>query len=159
MQKCRDQRKDVIACFIDYEKAFDKVKHADLIRMLQERNIDDKDINVIKNLYWNQEAIIKSETSTSKSIPIQRGVRQGCVLSPMLFNLYSDLVFKEALHDVDMGVKVNGICCWYKLGLNMNVNKTKFMVFSREEHMGVHLTLNGANVERVRKFKYLGSSL
>jgi endonuclease/exonuclease/phosphatase family metal-dependent hydrolase len=95
LQKCRDQRKEVFACFIDYEKAFDRVKHADLMKMLADCDVDTKDQNFIKNLYWFQTAELRYGSEKSNAITIQRGVRQGCILSPLLFNLYSNYVFKE----------------------------------------------------------------
>lgn len=50
LQKCRDQRKDIFACFIDYEKAFDRIQHRKLIEILKSINIDDKDVRIIQNL-------------------------------------------------------------------------------------------------------------
>ena len=94
LQKCRDQRKDIFACFIDYEKAFDMVKPNDLIKMLKEKQLDSKDVNIITNLYWKQKAGIVMGDAATKDVDIQSGVRQGCVLSPLLCNLYSDAVFK-----------------------------------------------------------------
>lgn len=51
LQKCRDQRKDVYMCFVDFEKAFDRVQHIKLINILENKDIDGKDLRVIKNLY------------------------------------------------------------------------------------------------------------
>lgn len=57
-QKCRDHRQDVFACFVDYEKAFDRVRHNRLIERLLQAGVDEKDIRIIKNLYWRQKAEI-----------------------------------------------------------------------------------------------------
>lgn len=186
LQKCRDQRKDVFACFIDYEKAFDRVQHSKLVEILRQIQLDEKDIRLIENLYWGQTAEIRVGTLKTDAVKIQRGVRQGCILSPLLFNLYSDKIFKDALEDTDYGIKVNGvllntiryaddtlIMCdsmeglqdlmnrislsGSKMGLNINVSKTKFMIFSRERHENAHLILNNSVIERVQRFKYLGS--
>lgn len=187
LQKCRDQRKDVFACFIDYEKAFDRIQHDKLIDILQGVGIDDRDIRIIKNLYWNQTAQIKIGNIKTDHIRIQRGVRQGCILSPLLFNLYSDRIFKEALEGIShLGIKINGepittiryaddtviLANTFEglqllinkigdvgetQGLKINIGKTKFMIFSRQPHNGTTLELNGSQIERVSKFKYLGS--
>ena len=93
IQRCRDVNVDVYACFVDYEKAFDTVQHDKLITILQEIGLDGRDIRLIANLYWNQTADIRINNQTSEEIPIMRGVRQGCVLSPLLFNLYAEKIF------------------------------------------------------------------
>lgn len=160
VQNCYDQRKDVCLCFLDYEKAFDRVQHHKLIQLLRKLDIDQKDIRCIENLYWYQNAQIKVDNNTSNSVQIKRGVRQGCVLSPLLFNIYSEAIFQEALEDIEKGIKVNGV--WINniryaddavlvsdnipdlqqlvtvvgegsksMGLNINTAKTKFMVISR----------------------------
>ena len=80
------KQKDIYACFIDYANVFDRVQHAKLIECLKNINID-RDIRLIKNLYWEQKASVRVEQDMSVEVDIKRGVRQGCVLSPMLFNL------------------------------------------------------------------------
>lgn len=108
IQKVLDVNKDVYACFIDFEKAFDKVQHDKLKQILIEKNINSKDLQIIKCLYWNQTAQIKVDEELSEDIMILRGVRQGCVLSPMLFNIYSEAIFKETLREHENeGIKVN----------------------------------------------------
>ncbi|KAL3278231.1 hypothetical protein HHI36_013569 [Cryptolaemus montrouzieri] len=107
-QKCYDQQRDIFICFIDFEKAFDRVRH-DLMESLRGVGLDGKDITLIQNLYWNQRARIRIEGSISEQIGIGRRVRQGCVLSPLLFNLYSELIFDRSLADISEGVKINGV--------------------------------------------------
>ncbi|GFS04325.1 LINE-1 reverse transcriptase [Elysia marginata] len=77
--------KDLYVCFIDYTKAFDRVRHEEIITILQQLNIDGKDLRIIKNIYWEQKAAVRVEEETSSFQNIKRGVRQGCVLSPDLF--------------------------------------------------------------------------
>lgn len=109
IQRCRDVNKDVYACFIDLEKAFDKIKHEKMMTILQTTGVDDKDIRIIANLYWRQKAAVRVENQLTPEIEILRGVRQGCVLSPLLFNLYSEKLFQETIYDCEDGVSVNGI--------------------------------------------------
>lgn len=97
VQRCRDISIDVSAGFIDYKKAFDCVNHGKLINILNNIGLDSRDIRIIANLYWNQKAFVKVGDEQTDELEIQRGVRQGCVLSPLLFNLYSEQVISEAL--------------------------------------------------------------
>ena len=92
-------------CFIDYTKAFDKVKHNDVIYMLENLNIDSKDLRIIKNIYWQQTAAIRVGNQFGILQQIKQGVRQGCVLSPDLFSLYS----KNIMHAiVDISRNIGG---------------------------------------------------
>ena len=61
--------------FVDYEKAFDKMKHNDLMKMFERLEIDGKDLRIIKNLYWNQIVAVKIDDDESKWQCIERGVR------------------------------------------------------------------------------------
>ena len=83
-------QKDVYICFIDYTKAFDRVNHTKMIECLSEIGVDDKDLQIITKLYWEQAAVVKTDNGISKEFKIKNGVRQGCVLSPSLFNLYTE---------------------------------------------------------------------
>ena len=87
-------------CFIDYTKAFDRVKHDLLFEILSKAGVPDKEINIIKNLYLQQKATVRYDNETYEEITIKRGVRQGCILSPCLFNIYTEyLLIREALED------------------------------------------------------------
>ena len=77
-------QKDLYNSFIDYAKAFDKLRHKISMLMFNDLNIDGKDLRLIQDLYWRQKAAIKIESDLSSYIEIKRGVRQGCVLSPDL---------------------------------------------------------------------------
>ena len=61
--------------------------------------LNGQDIRLIANLYWNQTVDTRINNQTSEKIPIMGGVRQGCVLSPLLFNLYAKKIFREAVED------------------------------------------------------------
>ncbi len=92
MERLIEVKKDLYVCFVDYEKAFDRVKHVDLMKMLEGLEIDGKDLRLIHNLYWNQEAAVRVVDKESETQSIKRGVRQGCVMSPDLFNYYSEIM-------------------------------------------------------------------
>ena len=108
-QRCQDVNVDVYACFLDYEKAFDTVLHGKLIQILRDVGFDDRDVHIISNLYWNQTAVVRVGQDMTDAVCISRGVRQECVLSPLLFNLYSECIMAEALEDLGAGVRINGV--------------------------------------------------
>ena len=99
--------KNIYICFIDYEKVFDRVYHHKLKDTLKRINIDGKGMRVIQALYYDQVAAVRIEDGHSEEFKIKRGVRQGCILSPKLFNLYTENVFRE-IDNLD-GVKIGGI--------------------------------------------------
>ena len=84
-ERATDVQKDVYICFIDYTKAFDRVKHFKMIEFLSEIGRDDKDLQIMSKLYWKQSACVRTESGMTSEFKIKKGVRQGCVLSPNLF--------------------------------------------------------------------------
>lgn len=66
-------------CFIAVEKAFDRVKHTEMIALLQQVGIDDKGLRIIQNLHWHQRANIWIDQDISEEVEILKGVRQGCI--------------------------------------------------------------------------------
>ena len=94
-ERAVEMQKNLYLCFIAYEKAFGKVKHEQLINMLDLLDIDGKDLRIVRNIYWEQTAAIKIDNEISPFIKVKRGARQGCVSSPDLFNLYSENILRE----------------------------------------------------------------
>ena len=80
-------QKALYVYFIDYVKAFDKVKHELLIEMMKELDLDGRDVYLIMNRHWDQQAAVRWNDKLSNYVDINSGVRQGCVLSPDLFSL------------------------------------------------------------------------
>lgn len=159
-QRCLDVNKEVYACYIDFEKAFDKVKHDKLHQLLISKGIDSDDARIIINLYWGQMASAKVENQFTEEMEIRRGVRQGCILSPLLFNLYSEEIFTETLEEETAGIVINGEVVnnmryaddtvllasnfndiqhllqklndrCNEYGLKINLNKTKLMIITK----------------------------
>ena len=93
-------------CFIDYTKAFDKVGHEQLFDEVSELDLYGKDLRLLQDLYWNQTACIRIDGECSSYTKNERGVRQGCVMSPDLFNYYSELILREL--DKRKGLRVGG---------------------------------------------------
>jgi hypothetical protein len=88
---------ELCICFIDWQKAFDHVNWTKLMQILQRTGIDCRERRFISKLYTDQRVIIRMDRGESRSVQIGRRVRQGCCLSPILFNLYSEYLAKEAL--------------------------------------------------------------
>jgi len=84
-------------CFIDWQKAFDRVSWTKLMQILKETGIEWCERRLINNLYMVQSVKVRLNRGETRSVKIGRGVRQGCCLSPILFNLYSECHTKEAL--------------------------------------------------------------
>jgi len=96
MGKAREFQKNIYFCFIDYVKAFDCVDHKKLWETLQEMGISDHLTLLLRNLYAGQEATVRTGHRTTDWFQIGKGVRQGCVLSPWLFNLYAEYIMQNA---------------------------------------------------------------
>ena len=94
-------------CFIDYAKAFDCVDHNKLWKILQEMGIPDHLTCLLGNLYAGQEAIVRTGHRTTDWFNIGKGVCQGCILSPCLFNLYAECIMQNArLNEAQAGIKI-----------------------------------------------------
>ena len=78
------------------------------MNILCDLGLDGRDIRLIGNLYWNQRAAVRVDGQLSEEVSIMKGVRQGCILSPLLFNIYSEKIFQDALDGKSQGVVVNG---------------------------------------------------
>ena len=109
IEKAKDFQKIIYFCFIDYAKAFDYVDHKKLWKILQEMGIPDYLIYLLRHLYAGQEATVRTGHGTTDWFQIGRGVRQGCILSPCLFNLYAEYIMRNAsLDEEQAGIKIAG---------------------------------------------------
>ena len=88
IEKAREFQKNIYFCFIDYAKAFDYVDHSKLWKILKEMGIPDHLTCLLRNLYAGQEATVRTRHGTTDWFHIGKGVRQGCILLPCLFNLF-----------------------------------------------------------------------
>ena len=109
IEKARDFQKNIYFCFIDYTKAFDDVDHNKLWKILKELRIPGHLTCLLRNLYAGQEATVRSGHGTTDWFQIGKGVRQGCKLSPCLFNLYTESIMRNVgLDEAQAGVKISG---------------------------------------------------
>ena len=106
-KKQESSRKNLYFCFIDYAKAFACVDHHKLWKILKEVGIPDHLTCLLRNLYAGQEAAVRTEHGTTDWFQIGKGVRQCCILSPCLFNLYAEYIMRSAgLEETQAGIKI-----------------------------------------------------
>ena len=147
-------------CFIDYDKAFDCVDHNKLWKILKEMGIPDHLICLLRNLSAGQEATVRTGHGTIDWFQMGKGIRQGCILSPSLFNLHAEYIMRNAeLEEAQAGIKIAG----------RNINNLRyaddttlmaeseeelksFLMKGKEESKNVGLKLN------IQKTKIMASS-
>uniref|UniRef100_A0A8B9WEP4 Reverse transcriptase domain-containing protein n=1 Tax=Bos mutus grunniens TaxID=30521 RepID=A0A8B9WEP4_BOSMU len=181
----RDFQKNIYFCFIDYAKAFDCMDHNKLWKILQEMGIPDHLTCLLRNLYVGQEATVRTGHGTTDCFQIGKGVRQGCILSPCLFNLYAEYIMRNAgLEEAQAGIKIarrninnltyaddtilmaeseeelNSLLMKVKedsekVGLKLNIQKTKIMASGPITSWQI----DGETVETVADFIFWGSKI
>ena len=184
IEKCREFNTPLILCFVDYNKAFDCVKWKNLWVILAEMGVPEHLITLIRNLYANGRAVVRLQEGESDPFDPAKGVRQGCILSPILFNIYGEYIMRCALEGWNDGVRIGGrtinnlrfaddttLCAQtmpemenllkrveeesQKLGLTINKGKTKIMIVDRGKLLPDTAAPSG--YEQVSQFIYLGS--
>ena len=106
-KKQESSRKNIYFCSIDYTKAFDSVDHKKLWKTLQEIGIPDHLTCLLRNLYAGQEATVRTGHGTTDWFQIGKGLHQGCILSPCLFNFYAEYIMRNAgLDEAQAGIKI-----------------------------------------------------
>ena len=187
-ERCIEHDQSVYICFVDYEKAFDRVDWWKLMAILKDLGVDWRDRRLITALYMGQEATVRTEHGMAGPCTIRRGVRQGCLLSPLLFNIYAEAMMKEAMEEVEEGVRIGGHRIqavrfaddqamtastadglqniMTKLNevverykMRINKNKTKVMKIGKGEQEQLQIEIGGNILEQIHQFKYLGSMI
>ena len=109
MEKAREFQKNLYFCFIDYAKAFDCVDPNKLWKILKQMGIPDHLTGLLRNLYAGQEATVRTGHGTTDWFQTGKGVHQGCILSPCLFNFYAEYIMRNAgLEETQGGIKIAG---------------------------------------------------
>ena len=106
MAKAREFQKNIYFYFIDYAKAFDCVDHHKLWKILQEMGIPDHLTCFLRNLYAGQEATVRTGHGTTDWFQVGKGVCQGCIWSPCLFNFYAEFMRNAGLEETQAGIKI-----------------------------------------------------
>ena len=101
------EKKKIYLRFIDYAKSFDSVNHNKLWKILEEMGLLDHLTCLLRNMYAGQEATVTAGHGTTDYFQIWKGVRQGCILSPSLFNFYAEYIMWNArLDEAHCGIKI-----------------------------------------------------
>jgi len=108
IEKARKFQKSIYFCFIDYTKSFDCVDHNKLWKILQDMGIPDHLTCLLRTLYAGQEATVRTGHGTTDWFQIEKGVCQGCIFSPCLFNLYAEYMRNAGLEETQAGIKITG---------------------------------------------------
>ena len=109
IEKAREFLKNIYFCFIDYAKAFDCVDHNKLWKILKEIGIPDHLTYLLRKLYAGQKATVRTGHGTTDWFQIGKGVCQGCILPPCLFNLYAEYIMRNTgLDEAQAGIKIAG---------------------------------------------------
>ena len=117
IEKAREFQKNIYFCSLDYAKAFDCVDHNKLWKILKEMGIPDHLTCLLRNLYAGQEATVRTGHGTTDWFQIGKGVCQGCILSPCLFNLYAEYIMRNTgMEETQAGIKIAG----------RNINKLRY---------------------------------
>ena len=129
MEKAREFQKNIYFCFTDYAKTFDCVDHHKRWKILKETGIPDHLTFLFRNLYAGRKATVRTGHGTTDWFQIGKGVHQGCILSPCLFNVYAEYITRNTgLAEAQAGINI--------AGRNMNnlryADNTTLMVESEE---------------------------
>ena len=109
IEKAREFQKNIYFYFFDYAKAFDCVDHNKLWEILKEMGISHCLTCLLRNLYAGQEATVRPGRGRIDLFQIGKGVCQGCIFSPCLFNLYAEYIMRNArLDEAQAGIKIAG---------------------------------------------------
>ena len=92
IEKAREFQENIYFCFIDYAKAFDYVDHNKVCKILKEMGIPHHLTCLLRNLYAGQEATVRTGHRTMYRLQIGKGVYQGCIFSPYLYNVYTEYI-------------------------------------------------------------------
>ena len=187
IEKCRGHSVPLYLCFIDYSKAFDCVSHQMLWSTMRKMGFPSHIVNLIGKLYADQESAVRTSRGDTEWFSIGRGVRQGCILSPQLFNIYAEDIMREALEHYKGGVNIGGhhitnlryaddttlVCnskdellellgrvkrASEKRGLLLNTKKTKIMVIDDSlKTTDRTFLLDGEKFDELENFEFLGS--
>lgn len=179
-------KKKLFGCFVDFKKAFDSVWHGGLLfKLLDQYHIGGRFYGVIKNMYATAQSCVRLPDGITDAFPIQKGIKQGDTLSPFLFNLYVNdinyiltdrceppsldkrkvsclmyaddlLILSESHQGLQYAInQLKGYCTTWKL--NLNVKKTKVIVFSCRKYVSHPSFMFGdEEINMVDRYSYLG---
>lgn len=185
MEKYYEYDKDLHMIFIDFRQAYDSIDREQLWTVLQHFGLPKKLVNFVKNCNSNTTCKVRFEGLESGNFEVKSGLRQGDALSPIFFNMVLEKVVRDIHETRKIGLTGNGTLYAYAenivilgdsqteveestkkliksskiMGLNINEDKTKYMVMSRRPRILQNISVDGYIFEQVEDFKYLGDNL
>ena len=108
IEKHLQHQHDLYHNFIDFKKAFERVWHEGLWQVLRNYNFNNNLIQVIQSLYTNSSSAVRINNTTEELFKTSVGVRQGCLLSPVLFNVFLENIMDEALEEFQTSISIGG---------------------------------------------------
>ena len=187
MEKHLQHQRDLFHNFIDFKKAFDRVWHDGLWQVLRKFGIEEGLVQTMESLYKNSSSAVLLNNQIGEHFKTTVGVRQGCLLSPTLFNLFLENIMRETLHDFQSTISIGGRVVSNlrfaddidlmagsnpelqdltnrltdragAYGMEVSTEKSKVLVNSTTGSTA-HISMNGEQLEEVGSFKYLGATL
>src|SRR3984885_7787555 len=185
IQKAGEHRQPLYMCFVDFHKAFDCIKHGRLWITMLEMGFPPHLVNIINKLYKGQKAAVRIAGVLTEWFRIGKGARQGCILSPYLFNIVAEMAMREALETYKGGYKIGGrkitnlryaddivliaespeelqdlvqrlVEAGQKYGLIINQGKTRVMATDKRE-LNIHI--EGSKLKQIDHIQYLGATI
>ena len=185
LEKAKERNQPLYFCFIDFTKAFDMVQHDQLWMIMLEMGFPPHLVQLMRNLYSQQRAAVRVANLVSTWFKVKKGVRQGCNLSPCLFNILAEHVMRKALQGFRGGFKIGGriinnlryaddivlVATSLKemqelvkrveevakeFNMLINAAKTKVMTNTMKT---MNVMVDGGTLEQVNCFVYLGSNI
>ncbi len=186
IEEAKQKKQAIFGCFVDLKKAFDTVWRDGLFyKLLYQYKLSTRYVRILRNMYGDLQGVVKMNGFQSQTFPISIGLRQGCNLSPSLFNLYINdlpnllekaqcdpvllhekkinvlmyaddmLLLSKSEQGLQRAMQVLGLYC-KRWQLVVNVSKTKVMVFNKTGYKKCSFPYNGLDVEVVKHYVYLG---
>ena len=185
-EKYLEHNTDLYHNFIDFRKAFDRVWQEGLWAVMRDFSFEDDMVELIEGLYKEACSAVIHKEAIGRFFKTTVGVRQGCPLSPVLFNIFLERIMQMSLENFQAGVSIGGreICnlrfaddidliadgeeelqelttrlelTVKKFGMEINTDKSKILVNSRQPTQPCTININNTPLEQVNQFKYLGA--
>ena len=187
MERHIESQKDLYHNFIDFKKAYDRIWHDRLWSSLQKYDISSNIISMIKSLYCNSTSAVLINNIQGNTFKTTVGIRQGCLLSPVLFNVFLEEIMDDIQNNHTSSISNGGLTISNlrfaddidviagntqelqaltdklsnnasKYGMEISIENSKVMINSNEnQHADIYIY--GCKLEEVEKFKYLGATL
>ena len=176
MEKFREKQRDLHMVFIDLEKAYDRVPRQEIWRSLREKMVPEKYVRLIQVMYRNVITRVRSSVGETDGFEVGVGLHQGSALSPFIFNIVMDVITTGVREAVPWSILYADdivLCAESKEDLEVNLerwrtvleergmrisrSKTEYMCTCIDGNDIGSIRLDGVEIKKVNKFKYLGS--